>query len=153
MTSTPTLDLGSDPGSDEARRVGLRRMRTLAVSLLLAGGFVWVLNRGGLPIIPERAAFASVTWWILPGYALLCSVGMFLRTYRWVYLLRPVAGDISARRVLGSGLVGFTAVFFAPLRMGEIARPWLVARDGKVTFLQATGTVAAERIDTPTKLR
>lgn len=118
----------------------------LAVSLLLAAGFVWVLDRGGLPIIPERSAFASLAWWILPGYALLCSVGMFLRTYRWVYLLRPVAGDISARRVLGSGLVGFTAVFFAPLRMGEIARPWLVARDGKVTFLQATGTVAAERI-------
>jgi len=139
----------SEPGAAQApRRVASAHsfVPKLAVSLLLAGGFVWVLNRGGLPIIPERASFGSVAWCMLPAYALLCSLGIFLRTYRWVYLLRPVAGDISARRVLGSGLVGFTAVFFAPLRMGEIARPWLVARDGKVTFLQATGTVAAERI-------
>lgn len=139
----------SEPGAAQAtRRVASAHsfVPKLAISLLLAAGFVWVLDRGGLPIIPERSAFASVAWWIVPVYAVLCSAGMFLRTYRWVYLLRPVAGDISARRVLGSGLVGFTAVFFAPLRMGEIARPWLVARDGKVTFLQATGTVAAERI-------
>lgn len=139
----------SEPGAAHVpRRVASAHsfLPKLAVSLLLAGGFVWVLNRGGLPIIPERAAFAGLDGWIVPAYVLLCSVGMFLRTYRWVYLLRPMAGDISARRVLGSGLVGFTAIFFAPLRMGEIARPWLVARDGKITFLQATGTVAAERI-------
>ncbi|HEX5769966.1 MAG TPA: DUF445 domain-containing protein [Nocardioidaceae bacterium] len=46
MTSTPTLDLGSDPGSDEARRVGLRRMRTLAVSLLLLAAVVYLLTLG-----------------------------------------------------------------------------------------------------------
>lgn len=137
----------SEPGpAPVPRRAAQELLPKLAISLLLAGGFVWVLQRGGLPIIPQAAAFDAVTWWAVPGYALLCSVGMFLRTYRWIYLLRPLARDISARRVLGAGLVGFTAVFFAPLRMGEIARPWLVARDGKVSFLQATGTVAAERI-------
>jgi hypothetical protein len=75
----------------------------------------------------------------------LICVAIFLRTYRWVYLLRPIA-SISAGRVFGIGLVGFTAIFFAPLRMGELARPWLLAQDRQVTFLQAAGTVAAERI-------
>ena len=46
MTSTPTLDLASDPASDEARRVGLRRMRTLAVSLLLLAAVVYLLTLG-----------------------------------------------------------------------------------------------------------
>ena len=46
MTSTPTLDLGSDQASDEARRVGLRRMRTLAVSLLLLAAVVYLLTLG-----------------------------------------------------------------------------------------------------------
>ncbi|HEY0773139.1 MAG TPA: DUF445 domain-containing protein, partial [Nocardioidaceae bacterium] len=46
MTSTPTLDIGSDPASDEARRVGLRRMRTLAVSLLLLAAVVYLLTLG-----------------------------------------------------------------------------------------------------------
>jgi uncharacterized membrane protein YbhN (UPF0104 family) len=48
--------------------------------------------------------------------------------------------------VFGVGLVGFSAVFFAPLRLGEVVRPYLVSQDGEVTFVQAVGTVAAERI-------
>jgi len=43
-------------------------------------------------------------------------------------------------------LVGFAAVVFAPLRMGEMARPWLISRRGDVRFMQATGSVAAERV-------
>ncbi len=49
MTTTPVLDLGSDPAQDEIRRAGLRRMRTLAVSLLLLVAIV-----GG--IIVSRSA-------------------------------------------------------------------------------------------------
>lgn len=118
----------------------------LALSLLLAAGFVWVLRRGGLPIMPASSAFAEVRWWLLAPYLLLCCAGMILRTYRWIYLLRPLAPLISAQRVFGAGLVGYAIVFFAPLRTGEVARPWLVARRREVGFLQAAGTVVAERI-------
>jgi uncharacterized protein (TIRG00374 family) len=34
----------------------------------------------------------------------------------------------------------------APLRSGEVVRPYLIARDGQVSFFQATGTVGAERV-------
>ena len=44
MTTTPTLDLGADPALDENRRAGLRRMRTLAVSLLLFAATVYLLT-------------------------------------------------------------------------------------------------------------
>jgi len=118
----------------------------LALSLLLAAGFVWVLRRGGLPIMPARSAFTAVRWWLLAPYVLLCCAGTLLRTYRWVYLLRPLAARISARGVLGAGLVGYAIVFFAPLRTGEVARPWLLARRREVGFLQAAGTVVTERI-------
>ena len=115
----------------------------LALSLLLAAGFVWVLRRGGLPIMPASSAFTAVRWWLLAPYLLLCCAGMFLRTYRWIYLLRPLAPRISPRGVFGAGLVGYAIVFFAPLRTGEVARPWLVARRREVGFLQAAGTVVA----------
>lgn len=118
----------------------------LLLSLVLAAGFVWVLRRGGLPIIPEGSAFSAVRWWLAPAYLLLCSVGIVLRTYRWVYLLRPLAAGIDAVAVFGCGLVGYAIVFFAPLRTGEVARPWLVSRTSHVGFLQAAGTVVAERI-------
>ncbi|MFZ5846042.1 MAG: DUF445 domain-containing protein [Actinomycetota bacterium] len=46
MTAAPALDLGSDPAADEERRAGLRRMRTLAVSLLLLAAAVYLLTLG-----------------------------------------------------------------------------------------------------------
>jgi uncharacterized membrane-anchored protein YjiN (DUF445 family) len=44
VTTTPTLALGGDPALDEARRVGLRRMRTVAISLLLFAAAVYWLT-------------------------------------------------------------------------------------------------------------
>ena len=96
--------------------------------------------------MPASSAFTEVRWWLLAPYLVLCCVGLFLRTYRWIYLLRPLAPRISARGVFGAGLVGYAIVFYAPLRTGEVARPWLVARRREIGFLQAAGTVVAERI-------
>jgi uncharacterized protein (TIRG00374 family) len=118
----------------------------LAASLLIAVGFFWVLRLGGLPMFPALAAFELLQWWAVPSYVLLYSLVTFLRTYRWVYLLRPIAPAISGRRVLGIGLVGFTAIMLAPLRMGEIVRPWLLSQDREVSLVQGASTVVAERI-------
>jgi uncharacterized protein (TIRG00374 family) len=119
--------------------------RVLA-SLLIAGGFVWLFHRGGLPLLPPRSALATLTPWAVPVYALFTLLAVFLRVHRWVPLLRPIAPDISAPRVVGIGLVGIAAIMFAPLRMGEAARPYLLARDGRVSFFQALGAAGAERV-------
>jgi uncharacterized protein (TIRG00374 family) len=125
-------------------------MRSLAPklvgSLLIAAGFFWVLRQGGLPMFPATSAFTRLAWWAVPCYVLCYCVGAFLRTYRWIYLLRPIQPALSPRRVFGIGLVGFAAIVFAPLRMGEVVRPWLLSRESDVGFMQAAGTVAAERI-------
>jgi uncharacterized membrane-anchored protein YjiN (DUF445 family) len=46
VTSAPTLDLGTDAAADELRRRGLRRMRTLAVSLLMLAAAVYLVTLG-----------------------------------------------------------------------------------------------------------
>lgn len=136
----------SEPSAPIAVPRGRLLSPKLLLSLALAAGFVWVLRRGGLPIIPAGSAFAALEWWLAPVYLALCVVGMVLRTYRWVYLLRPLAAEIDAASAFGCGLIGYAIVFFAPLRTGEVARPWLVSRTSRVGFLQAAGTVVAERI-------
>jgi uncharacterized protein (TIRG00374 family) len=118
----------------------------LVASLVIAGGFVWLFHRGGLPLIPDRKAFSTLRPWAVPTYAALTCAGMLFRTHRWLYLLRPIAPNISAKRVVGIGLVGIAAILFAPLRMGEAARPYLLARDGRVSFFQALGAAGAERV-------
>lgn len=118
----------------------------LAASLLIAGGFVWVMVRGGIPLLPRAEVLRLIGPGVVVAYAVLLSATIVLRTSRWVYLLRPIAPNVRPLRVLGIGFVGFSAIFLAPLRMGEIVRPYLIAQDGEVSFMQATGTVFAERV-------
>ena len=118
----------------------------IIASLAIAGGFVWLFHRGGLPLIPPEGALSGLQFWAIPSYALLAVAAAFLRTYRWVPLLRPIAPDLSPPRVIGIGLVGVAAIMFAPLRMGEAVRPYLLARDRKVSFFQAVGAAGAERV-------
>jgi glycosyltransferase 2 family protein len=118
----------------------------ILASLLIAGGFVWLFRRGGLPLIPPASTLAALEPLTLAAFWLFTVAAIYLRVHRWVPLLRAVAPDISEQRVVGVGLVGIATIMFAPLRMGEAARPYLLARDGKVTFFQALGAAGAERV-------
>jgi uncharacterized protein (TIRG00374 family) len=118
----------------------------LLLSLLVAIGFVWLLRRGGLPLLPEASALERIAGWTFPVYAVSAIAATFFRTYRWIHLLRPISSEFSKWRVFGIGLVGSSITFFAPLRSGEIVRPYLLSRERPFTFLQATSTVVAERI-------
>ena len=115
-------------------------------SLAIAGGFVWLFHRGGLPLIPPAGTLSTLAVWAVPAYALLTAGNVYFRVHRWVPLLRPIAPDVSPPRVVGIGMIGIAAIMFAPLRMGEAARPFLLSRDGKVSFFQALGAAGAERV-------
>jgi hypothetical protein len=134
------------PGKSIREQMVARAGPRIIASLLIAGGFVWLLMRGGLPLLPAQDDLRRVPMWAIAGFVLLQMASIFLRTYRWVYLLRPIAPQLKPLRVLGIGLVGFSAIFLAPLRMGEVVRPYLLARDRQVTFMQAAGTLFAERV-------
>lgn len=116
------------------------------ISLLIGGGFVWLLARGGLPLVPPREALQRLPGWTLCQFLVLMVLTAILRTYRWNYLIRPIAPNTQPLRVMGMGMVGFSAIFLLPLRSGEVIRPYLMARDGQVSFMQAAGTVGAERV-------
>jgi len=118
----------------------------VVTSLLIGAGFVWLLARGGLPLLPDREALRKIPVAVIVVFAGLTFVSTLLRTYRWIYLLRPIAPGVNPWRLTGLGLVGFGAIFFAPLRSGEVVRPFLLAQDGEVSFLQAVGTIFAERV-------
>jgi len=118
----------------------------ILTSLLIAAAFVWLFRRGGLPLIPDRNAFARTEPSVVFTYAILMLLSIWFRVHRWIYLLRPIAPDLPARRVVGVCLVGVTAILFAPLRLGEAARPYLLARDGKLSFFQGLGAAGAERV-------
>ena len=118
----------------------------LGISVLIAGGLFWALRKGGLPMLPPEQAYDRLQMGVALLYVPLQCGATYLRTYRWNHLLRPMNPHVSSLRVLGIALIGFAGVMFAPLRTGEVIRPWLLAQDGEVGFIPAAGTVVAERI-------
>ena len=94
----------------------------LAVSLLLAAAFVWLLRRAQLPMLPDRSALQHVTPWFGPVYALLMVLCIVPRTVRWGHMLQPL-GEVEPRTMVGVSLLGFGIAAFAPLRMGGSLAP------------------------------
>jgi uncharacterized membrane protein YbhN (UPF0104 family) len=135
-----------DPALERRKRSLARVAPRALASLLIAAGFVWALRRGGLPFAPPANALPDLRWWGVPAFIALMCCALYFRTSRWFYLLHPLAPGLRRSRVLGIGFVGFSAVFFAPLRLGEMVRPYMMSQEPEITFMQAVGTVAAERI-------
>ena len=117
----------------------------LVVSLVIAVLFGWMLERGGMPIIPPASAFAkvSVPWCI--AYSLIFIGWHTTRAARWRHLLAPIA-DVPLRRIIAVSWIGFAATLIMPLRAGEFVRPYMIRQKGKVSLAAATGTIGAERI-------
>jgi glycosyltransferase 2 family protein len=125
------------------RRVGPR----LVASLVTAGGFAWAMNHGGLPLMPPRGSLSGLSWQAMAAAFACMLAAIYFRTARWIHLLRPIAAKVAARPIFAIGLLGGAATFFAPFRLGEVVRPYMLANETKqVTFTQALGTVAAERV-------
>lgn len=133
------------PKSNRSRAPFWRIATRLAVSLLIAAGFVYALQRGGLPFVPA-GVMSGVSTWSIVVCVLLLSFCSYLRAKRWFYMLLPLAPQLRSGRVIGIGLVGIAAIFFGPLRLGEMVRPYMLSQEGEVPFVPAMGTVAAERI-------
>jgi hypothetical protein len=123
------------------RKHGLK----VILSLFLAAGLAYVLARGGLPLVPPRAAFAHVQTWPVVAYGLSLIVVHWFRAARWRFLLRPVA-RVPLREVVTVSWIAFGAILLSPLRTGEVVRPFLITKRSKVPFWEATGTIAAERV-------
>src|SRR5688572_2650575 len=102
------------------------------------------MNRGALPLVPTREAFTGVQLWAVGLYALLWTFMHFIRAGRWYWLLAAVQ-RVPLPTVLRVAFIGFAALVVFPFRMGEVVRPVLIARAGKLSAWVATGTVGAER--------
>lgn len=85
----------------------------------------------------------------LGAYGLILTIIHWLRVLRWKPLLEPYA-SVPLRALNRVGAVGFMAVFLLPLRLGELTRPLMLARQGAgfppVNFTAGLGSIALERV-------
>lgn len=74
----------------------------------------------------------------LPQYA--------VRSWRWGLLLRPFKRHVSFRSLWNFSLIGFMISYLLPGRLGEIARPVMLAEKEKIKKSQAIATIINERL-------
>lgn len=74
----------------------------------------------------------------LPQYA--------VRAWRWGLLLRPFKRHVAFRSLWDFSLIGFMISYLLPGRLGEVARPVMLAEKEKIKKSQAIATIINERL-------
>jgi uncharacterized membrane protein YbhN (UPF0104 family) len=111
-----------------------------AFTLALLWWFFRSVDLAGVWVAMRRANLALI------ALAVLVTLQTYLiRAWRWQVLLRPI-GRARFRTAFRTTVIGFTATFVLPGRVGEVLRPYLLARTEGFNAASAFATVIIERV-------
>ena len=66
-------------------------------------------------------------------------LAVWARTWRWRYLLRPVAEEIPTLRLFPTVVIGYMGNNIYPARIGEVLRSFVLNRDEEVPMFGLPG--------------
>ena len=113
----------------------------LGGSVVLAALFLYALT----PYFDAVPSSFDIAWWTLPAYAVALLVYNVTRTARWLVLLKPL-GTVPLGIGLRVGMAGTMWIALLPFRLGELARPMMLAKTTDITLRRALGSIAIERV-------
>jgi len=112
----------------------------VAISLF----FLYLALRGlGIKDLGESLQQANY-WWLLPGVSVY-FLGVWIRAWRWHYLLKPVK-NFSTRELFPIVTIGYMGNNIYPARAGEALRAVILKRKAKVPISASAATIIVERI-------
>jgi uncharacterized protein (TIRG00374 family) len=117
--------------------------RAVVVSLLAFALMAWFLRGASLADVWQR--LQDVRPDLLVGSLLAVVVVFVARTIRWRYLLSPL-GPTRFGVVFRTTVIGFGALGLLPVRVGDIIRPYLLARREGLPLSSALATIVMERV-------
>ncbi len=114
------------------------------VGIALSAVFLYLALRGlGLSEIWEPLRSARYGW-LVPGVGVY-FIGVWVRSWRWHYLLRPVK-PVSTSRMFPIVAIGYMGNNIYPARAGEILRAFVLKRKEDIPVSASLATVIVERI-------
>src|SRR5919198_2357554 len=91
-----------------------------------------------------RAALAAADWRVIPLAIVLYFAGVWFRSARWGLLLPE--HTVSTPTLFRGLVVGFTVNNLLPVRMGEVARAYLLSRWCRVPYGATFASLVVERV-------
>ncbi len=111
-----------------------------ALTLFLLWWFIRDLDPAALQL-----AVTHANPWLLLLAVVTTLQTYVLRAVRWQILLAPI-GNVPFGPAFRTTVIGFTATFLIPGRVGEVLRPYLLAREQKLSASAAFATIIVERV-------
>lgn len=122
----------------------MRRAAQVLAGLAISALALWLTLRGkDLGAIWWEIRAADYRY-LLPYLLVLLGIHL-ARTLRWGILLAPVV-RVPFARLNAAAAVGFMALLLLPFRLGEFARPYLVADPATLRVSTALSSVVVERV-------
>ncbi len=116
----------------------------LALGLLISAVFLYLALRG-LHLEQVWAALRGAHYgWLLPGIGVY-FVALYLRAWRWHYLLRPLK-PVATRELFPIVSIGYMGNNIFPARAGEVIRAVLLQRQWGVPVSASLATILVERV-------
>jgi uncharacterized protein (TIRG00374 family) len=114
------------------------------LGLVISAGFLYLALRGlGIDEIWEPLKSARY-WWLVPGVAVY-FIGVWARTWRWHYLLRPVK-SVSTKEMFPIVTIGYMGNNIYPARAGELLRAVVLKRKQQIPISASLATIIVERV-------
>lgn len=114
------------------------------LGILISLAFLYGALRGlGLQDLGQAITQADY-WWLLPGVAVY-FVGVWIRAWRWHYLLRPVK-RISTLKLFPIVTIGYMGNNIYPARAGEALRAVILKSHQGVPISASAATIIVERV-------
>ena len=117
--------------------------KKLIIGVLLSGVLIYLSVRG-IDFRETADSLKSVNWVYALFSLFVILLMQALRSFRWGVILQPLE-KIDQFTLFSVTCVGFLAIAAIPARLGELARPYLIARKSSIKMSSALGTVVVER--------
>ena len=112
----------------------------VAISVLF---LMYALRGQRLPEVWQGLREANYLW-LIPGIIVYFGA-VWLRTYRWKYLLRPVKA-LTVRTLFPVVVIGYMGNNIFPFRAGEVLRAYVLKKKENVSASASLATILVERI-------
>lgn len=123
----------------------MKKLLKIAVGLGVSAFFVWLTLRGK-DTAAIWGAIRTVDLRFLGAYFAVLTAVHLCRTVRWGILVEPLDPEITFKRLNAVSAVGFMLLITLPFRLGELARPALLADGKKVTISSSMASIVVERV-------
>ena len=122
----------------------MRRNLLILAGFLIGAFFLYLFLQKVEWAEVYSAMRAANYWWLIPNIASI-FIAMFLRAWRWGYMVNPIK-KCSFHGLYAASMIGFMASNILPARLGEFVRPISLGKIENVSRSAAMATTLVERV-------